>query len=119
MSFCLALAGINSDSISCPKVIGSEVVQVVVADGVVVLGWVDKEQAGLPEAARTLHLERITNSLLKARTFWSCLRERLNSLKRDEAEQVVVVFGVIDLRRVDKEQAGPPEIEEMELSEER
>ena len=59
---------------------------------------------------KALHLECITNSLLKAQTSWSCLiGKKFNSLKRGEVVQVVVVFGVVDLRKVDEEQAGSPE----------
>ena len=57
----------------------------------------------------------ITNRL-KTRTFWSRLIERkLNSLKRGEVDQVVVVLGVVGLRRVDEEQAGPPESEVVQV----
>ena len=84
-----------------------KVVQEVVTFGVVGLRRVDEEQAGSPEA---LHLEYIRKRLLKARTFWSCLIGRkFNSLKRGEVVQVKVTFGVVCLRRVDKEQAGSPE----------
>ena len=60
--------------------------------------------------------------LFKARTFWLCLKARtlwlrligrkLTSLKRGEVVQVVVGFGVVGLRRVDEEQARPPETAE-------
>ena len=85
----------------------SEVVQEVVTFGVVGLRRVDEEQAGSPE--RALRLVK-TNRLLKAQTIWSRLIERkLNSLKRGRVVQVVVAFKVVGLRRVDEEQAGPPE----------
>ena len=48
----------------------SEVVQVVVAFGVVGLRRVDKEQSQLSETAQTFW------SCLKALTFWSCLKAR-------------------------------------------
>ena len=85
-----------------------EVVQVVVAFGVVGLRRVDKEQAESPEKA--FHLECIINVLLKARTFWSHLKERkFNSLRRVEAVQVVVADEVVGLVGVDDKQSGSPE----------
>ena len=40
----------------------------------------------------------------------------MNSLKRGEIVQaVVVIFGVVGLRRVDKEQAGPPKSEVVQV----
>ena len=79
------LRGVDEEQAGPPETeTGSEAVQVVV-----LAHRDDEEQSGLPE---------------KARTFWSCLIERLNSLKRGEVVQVVVAFGVIGLRRVHEEQ---------------
>ena len=83
-----------------------EVVQVVVAFGIVSLRRVDDKQSVSPER----HLRLVIMKSLKARTFWSQLIERkLNSLKRGEVVQVVVAFGVVSLRRVNEEQAGSQE----------
>ena len=49
------------------QVVGGEVVQVVIADGVVGLGGVNEGQPRSPEKARILHLEDITNSLLEVK----------------------------------------------------
>ena len=87
-----------------------EVVQVVVIFGVVGLRRVDEEHFAGSQKKKyfPLCLEFIMNRLLKAQTFWSHLIERkLNSLQRGEVvQEVVVVFGVVGLRRVDEEQAG-------------
>ena len=75
-------------------------------------GWRDQRKGGrVHQPERTLHLECIMNVLLKARTLWPRLKERkFYCLKRGEVVQVVVIiFGVVGLRRVDEEQAGSPE----------
>ena len=84
-----------------------EVVQVVVAFGVVSLGRIDEEQAESPEKA--LHLECIMNVLLKARTFWSLLKERKFNSLRGEAVQVVIAEEVVGLEVVDDKQSGSQE----------
>ena len=45
-----------------------------------------------------------TNFLVK-------IGRKFNSLKRGEVVHVVVAFGVVGLRRVDKEQAGSPKMD--------
>ena len=74
-----------------------EAVHLVIAEEVVGLVGVGDELFGSPERALCL----VITNRLKARTFWSRLIERkLNSLKRGKVVQVVViVFGVIGLRR--------------------
>ena len=103
------LVGVDEEQAGPPET-GSEVEQVVVDYGVFLVHQGDEEQARLAEKARTLGLECIMNSLLaKARTFWSCLIGRLNSLKSGEVVQVALVDEAVGLVGIKEEQAILPE----------
>ena len=112
----VGLRGVDEEQAGSPET-GSEAIQVVVVSKAflvhgVGLAGVNVEQYGSPE--KELRLECKKNVLLKART-WSYLIERkLNSLKRGEVVQVVIVCGVVlvhgvGLIGIDVEQSRSPE----------